>query len=146
MCQIGDGSSGFDLSAEGGEDFSCGADLIRDRDQDAFFISRRDRGQRKHVSSDDVLFDRRQVEIALGILAGDLRVMEAVKLLELDVMPVIKEIIVQERASNELLLFKAEGKDHRQEKRGFGDGDTVVIAGELSVLFELLELVEMSGL
>lgn len=146
VCKIGSRSSASDFSAECGEDFSCGADLIRDRDQDRFFISRRDGGQREHVSFDDVFLDRCQVEIALGIFACNMRVMEAVKFLELDVVPVIKEIVVKKRASYELFLFKTEGKDHRQEKRCFGNGDTVVITSAVAVLRKLLELVEMPGL
>ena len=146
MCHIGDRSSVSDLSSKRGEDFFCRADLIRDRDQDRLFISRGDRGQREHVSFDNVFLDRRQVEIALGIFASNARVMEAVKLFEFDIVPVIKEIVVKKRASYQLLLLKAEGKDHRQEKRRFGNGDTVVITSAVAVLLELLELVEMPGL
>ena len=98
------------------------------------------------MAFDDVFLDGRQVEIALGVLARDVRVMKAVELLELDIVPVIKEVIVKKRASNELLLFKSEGEDHRQEKRCFGDGDTVVITGAAAVLLESFELVEMPGL
>lgn len=98
------------------------------------------------MAFDDVLFDGRQFEITLGVLTRDTRVVKAVELFEFDVVPVIKEVIVKKRASYELLLFKSEGKDHRQEKRCFGDGDTVVIAGAAAVLLESLELVEMPGL
>lgn len=98
------------------------------------------------MSSDDVFLDGRQVEITLGVLARDMRVVKAVELLEFDIVPVIKEVIVKKRASNELLLFKSEGKDHRQEKCRFGDGDTVVITGAAAVLLKSFELVEMPGL
>ena len=98
------------------------------------------------MSSDDVLLDGRQIEITLGVFTRDARVMEAVELFEFDIVPVIKEVIVKKRASNELLLFKSEGKDHRQEKCRFGDGDTVVIAGAAAVLLKSFELVEMPGL
>ncbi len=98
------------------------------------------------MSFDDVFLDRRQVKITIGILARNARVMEAVKLLEFDVVPVIKEIVMKKCASYELLLLKAEGKDHRQEKRCLGDGDAVIVAGTVTVLLEILELVEMPGL
>ena len=98
------------------------------------------------MAFDDVFLDGRQVEITLGVFTRDARVMEAVELLEFDIVPVIKEVIVKKRASNELLLFKSEGKDHRQEKCRFGDGDTVVITGASAVLLKSFELVEMPGL
>ena len=146
MCHIGDRSSVSDLSSKRGEDFFCRADLIRDRDQDRLFISRGDRGQREHVSFDNVFLDGRQVEIALGIFASNARVMEAVKLFEFDIVPVIKEIVVKKRASYQLLLLKAEGEDHGPEQSSLSHSNTVVIAGALAVLLVLFKLVQPSGL
>ena len=130
-------ASGTDLSSEIDEDFLRRTVLVGDGDQDALSVLRRDRGQREHVALDDVFFDRSDMEITLGIFAGDLRVMEPVKFLQFDLMPVVKEIVVKKCASYELLLLEAEREDHRQEKSGLGHGDTMVIAGACPMLFIL---------
>lgn len=133
----GNRASVTDLSSEIDENFFRRAVLVGDSDQDTLSVLRRDRRQREHMAPDDVFFDRCDIEITLGIFAGDLRVMETVKFLQFDLMPVVKEIVVKKSAANELLLLEAEGKDHRQEKSGFGHGDTMVIAGASPMLFIL---------
>ncbi len=134
-----------DLLTESNEDFFGRVIFVGEGDEHAFFISRRHRGQREHVTADDILLDLRDLEITLGILTGDLRVMKTVKLFQLDLMPVVEKIVVQESTLYELLLFETERKDHRQEKRGLGHSDAVVIAGALAVLLEFLKLIEKTG-
>lgn len=126
-----------DLMAESDKDFFGRTVLIGDRDQNTFSVLRRDRRQREHVTADDIFLDLRDLEITVGILGGDLRVMKTVKLLQLDLVPVIEEIVVKKSALYELLLLETERQDHRQEKSCLGHSDTVVIAGALAVLFEL---------
>ncbi len=143
---MGRGMKAADLMAERDEDFLRGVVLVGKGDEDALSVSRRDRGQREHMALDDVLLDLRDLKVAAGILDRDVRVVETVELLELDLMPVIEEIVVEERASDELLLLEAEGEDHGPEQSSLGHSDTVVIAGALAVLLILFELVEMAGL
>ena len=134
-----------DLVTESNKYFFCCTVLIGDRDQNTFSVLWRDRRQREHVTADDILLDLRDLEITLGILTGDMRMMEAMELFELDLVPVVKKIVVEKSASYELLLFETERKDHRQEKRGLGHSDAVVIAGALAVLLEFLKLIEKTG-
>lgn len=125
-----------DLMSECDEDFFGRVVLVGEGDEYALFISRRDRCQREHVAADDILLDLRDLEITLGILTGDMRMMEAMELYELDLVPVVKKIVVEKSASYELLLLEAEGEDHGPEQSGLGHSDTVVIAGALAVLLE----------
>lgn len=143
---MGRGTKTADLLAECDEDFLGRVVFVGEGNEHALSVSRRDRSQREHVASDNVLLDLGDVEITLGIFAGNVRVMEAVELLELDLMPVVKEIIVEKGASDELLLLEAEGEDHGPEQSSLGHSDTVVIAGALAVLLVLFKLVQPSGL
>ncbi len=125
-----------DLMAECDEDFFGRIIFVGEGDEYALFISRRDRCQREHVAADDILLDLRDLEITLGILTGDMRMMKTVKFVQLDLVPVIEKIVMEKSAPYELLLLKAEGEDHGPEQSGLGHSDTVVIAGTLAVLLE----------
>ncbi len=125
-----------DLMAECDEDFFGRIIFVGEGDEYALFISRRDRCQREHVAADDILLDLRDLEITLGILTGDMRMMKTVKFVQLDLVPVIEKIVMEKSAPYELLLLKAEGEDHGPEQSGLGHSDTVVIAGALAVLLE----------
>lgn len=125
-----------DLLAECDEDFFGRIIFVGEGDEYALFISRRDRCQREHVAADDILLDLRDLEITLGILTGDMRMMKTVKFVQLDLVPVIEKIVMEKSAPYELLLLKAEGEDHGPEQSGLGHSDTVVIAGALAVLLE----------
>lgn len=134
-----------DLVTECDEDFFGRAVFIRDCNENAFSVFRRDRGQREHVTLDDILLDLGDLEIAVGILRGDLRVMETMEFLELHLVPVIEKIVVKKSAPYELLLLETEREDHRQEKSGLGHSDTVVVAGAFAVLLKLFQLIEKTG-
>lgn len=134
-----------DFLTESNEDFFGRVIFVGECDEHAFFISRRHRGQREHVAADDILLDLRDLEITLGILTGDMRMMEAMELFELDLVPVVKKIVVKKSASHKLLLLKAEGEDHGPEQSGLGHSDAVIVAGALAVLLEFLKLIEKTG-
>ena len=135
-----------DLLTESNEDFFGRVIFVGEGDEHAFFISWRHRGQREHVTADDILLDLRDLEITLGILTGDMRMMEAMELFELDLVPVVKKIVVKKSASHKLFLLKAEREDHGPEQGSLGHSDTMVIAGALAVLLIFLEFIEMTGL
>ena len=145
VCDMGRRMKPADLVTESNKYFFCCTVLIGDRDQNTFSVLWRDRRQREHVTADDILLDLRDLEITVRVLGGDLRVMKTVKLFQLDLMPVVEKIVVQESTLYELLLFETERKDHRQEKRGLGHSDAVVIAGALAVLLEFFKLIEKTG-
>ena len=97
--------------------------------------------------TDDLFFPLGYFIISARVLKRRLRMGEAVQSMgtRFFIVPVIEKIVVQESTLYELLLFETERKDHRQEKRGLGHSDAVVIAGALAVLLEFLKLIKKTG-
>ena len=110
--QMSNGTARADAVTEGSEDLFGRTVFIGKRNENTFSVFRRDRRQREHVTADDVFLERRDIKITAGIFGGCMRVGKAVELFELDVMPVVKEIIVKKSAAYELFLLEAEGKYH----------------------------------
>lgn len=116
------------------EELFVGAVLVGKRNEKAFTVLRWYRCQRKHVTHDDVFLDRGQIEISSGIFQRNLRMGKAVEFIELNGMPVIKEIVVKKRPAHELVFLELEGEPHGHGKSRLRYCQDVIIAGTCSVL------------
>ena len=121
------------------------APLVSQADDNALPVSRGNYRQREHMLGDYVLLDLIELIILLSVLKSSARMRKTVQSVRrIRIMPVIKEIVVQERASYKARLVDlktGETSLYRisKEKAELGYGNAVLKNGSCTVLGKLLQ-------
>ena len=112
-------------------------EFVREADDVAFPIPRRERGQRPHVPKDDVLLPAVQAERLFRVFERGSGVREPVQPFPAAfLMPVVQEKIVQQRAADQAPAVHGEIQPLAEPITQVRDPKTVVQAGNVGVLDE----------
>lgn len=90
--------------------------------------------QRPHMCGDDIGYFRGLIEQSGGIFPRDLRVVEAVEPSVVFAVPVVEIEVVEKGANDKPALVHREMEAYCQPVGQYGDGDAVVIRGDIPML------------